>query len=64
MSSFDHEWADEALTDEIALYLDAQQPSVTVEFIRVLDEALCGEWCGKLRGEYPPAGHGYPREGL
>lgn len=64
MSAFEHEWADERLTEEIALYLDAQPQSVKVEFIRVLDEALCAEDCGKLRGEYPPVGHGYPREGL
>lgn len=63
MSVFDHEIADETLTERIATYLDGQEETRAVAFIRVLDDAIYAEDWAKLHGQYPPLGHGYPRQG-
>ncbi|MEV0441067.1 hypothetical protein AB0I84_30350 [Streptomyces spectabilis] len=57
------EAADEERTDRIAAYLDQRGSKVVFDdFLTVLDDAMFAEDRAKLHGQYPPAGHGYPRE--
>ncbi|MFC8596730.1 hypothetical protein [Streptomyces atroolivaceus] len=68
MSSFDDalhaaEVADEKRAEQIGVYLDAHDVRPYTRFFTVIDDAHYAEEDAKLRGLYPPLGHGYPREG-
>ncbi|WP_432051537.1 hypothetical protein [Streptomyces xiamenensis] len=56
------EAADEDRTHAIAAYLDRNDTAPRDAFFTVMDDAPCAEEDAKLRGLYPPIGHGYPRE--
>ncbi|MGW4922625.1 hypothetical protein [Streptomyces parvulus] len=56
------EAADEDRSDHIAAYLVRQENGDRDAFFTTLDQAIYAEDWAKLRGQYPPAGHGYPRE--
>ncbi|MFI0002687.1 hypothetical protein ACH4NR_21095 [Streptomyces globisporus] len=56
------EWADERRTEQIGMYLDAHDVRPCTRFFTVVDDAHYVEEDLKVRGLYPPIGHGYPRE--
>ncbi|MFE6592650.1 hypothetical protein [Streptomyces sp. NPDC057781] len=56
------EAADEDRSDHIAAYLVRHENGDRDAFFTTLDQAIYAEDWAKLRGQYPPAGHGYPRE--
>ncbi|MEI5136325.1 hypothetical protein RB199_34035 [Streptomyces libani] len=56
------EAADEGRTELIALYLARHDRELRTEFYMAVDNAIYAEDWAKLHGEYPPLGHGYPRE--
>ncbi|MYV93349.1 hypothetical protein [Streptomyces sp. SID1034] len=56
------ETADEDRTRAIAKYLDRHDIRPRTEFFTVVDDAIYAEDRAKLRGQYPPLGHDYPRE--
>lgn len=56
------EAADEDRSDHIAAYLVRHETGDRDAFFTTLDQAIHAEDWAKLRGQYPPAGHGYPRE--
>ncbi|WP_231626284.1 hypothetical protein [Streptomyces apocyni] len=56
------EAADEERTGQIAAFLDACDVRPHTEFFTVVDDAIYAEDWAKLHGQYPPLGHGYPRE--
>ncbi|WP_405678875.1 hypothetical protein OG292_33645 [Streptomyces sp. NBC_01511] len=58
------EVADEERTQQVAAWLDRHDVRPYTEFFTVVDDALYAEEEAKLRGLYPPIGHGYPREDL
>ncbi|MFC8199991.1 hypothetical protein ACFUTV_32050 [Streptomyces sp. NPDC057298] len=65
MSAFDAAAvsADMRRSYTIAAYLVAQEESGAFDALwDVLDAALYAEGWAKIRGQYPPAGHAYPRE--
>ncbi|QHC25258.1 hypothetical protein [Streptomyces sp. GS7] len=57
------EAADEDRTGMIAAYLDEHDVRPHTDFFTVVDDAIYAEEWAKLHGgQYPPLGHGYPRE--
>ncbi|TGZ03404.1 hypothetical protein [Streptomyces rhizosphaericola] len=56
------ELADEKRAERIGMYLDAHDVRPYTRFFAVVDDALYAEEDAKVRGLYPPVGHGYPRE--
>ncbi|MCX4519668.1 hypothetical protein OG402_18965 [Streptomyces anulatus] len=44
------------------MYLDAHDVRPYTRFFAVVDDAHYAEEDAKVRGLYPPIGHGYPRE--
>ncbi|MEV0912962.1 hypothetical protein AB0I93_01515 [Streptomyces sp. NPDC049967] len=67
MSFFDDalhaaEVADESRAELIGMFLDAQDVRPHTRFFTVVDDAHYAEEDAKVRGLYPPLGHGYPRE--
>ncbi|WP_405506906.1 hypothetical protein OG323_09205 [Streptomyces cyaneofuscatus] len=56
------EWADEMRTEQIGVYLDAHDVRPYTRFFAVVDDAHYAEEDAKVRGLYPPIGHGYPTE--
>ena len=56
------EGADEDRSERIAAYLVRHENGDRDAFFTTLDDAIHAEDWAKLRGQYPPAGHGYPRE--
>ncbi|MFD7888656.1 hypothetical protein ACFY7N_12055 [Streptomyces albidoflavus] len=56
------EAADEDRTGRIAVYLDQHDVRPYTQFFSVVNDAIYAEDDAKLRGLYPPLGHGYPRE--
>ncbi|MFZ3558805.1 MULTISPECIES: hypothetical protein [unclassified Streptomyces] len=56
------EIADERRTEQIGTYLDAHDVRPHTRFFTVIDDAHYAEEDAKVRGIYPPLGHGYPRE--
>ncbi|MGW4180122.1 hypothetical protein [Streptomyces rubiginosohelvolus] len=56
------ELADERRTEQIGMYLDAHDVRPYTRFFTVVDDAHYAEEDAKVRGLYPPVGHGYPRE--
>ncbi|MFK0290989.1 hypothetical protein ACIQU6_11000 [Streptomyces sp. NPDC090442] len=56
------EIADEKRAELIGMYLDAHDVRPYTEFFHVVNDAHYAEEEAKLRGLYPPLGHGYPRE--
>ncbi|MEV2262570.1 hypothetical protein AB0J13_28340 [Streptomyces anulatus] len=57
------ELADEKRAEQIGMYLDAHDIHPYTRFFAVVDDAHYAEEDAKVRGLYPPIGHGYPREG-
>ncbi|QHY98418.1 hypothetical protein SSPS47_25245 [Streptomyces sp. S4.7] len=57
-----HEAADEERSERITVWLDRHDIRPYTAFYTVVDDALFAEDDAKLRGLYPPLGHGYPRE--
>ncbi|ARI52011.1 hypothetical protein A6E92_07375 [Streptomyces sp. S8] len=57
------ELADEKRAERIGMYLDAHDVRPYTRFFAVVDDAHYAEEDAKVRGLYPPVGHGYPREG-
>jgi hypothetical protein len=56
--------ADGFRSERIAEYLlSLPAGELEVGFNKVVDDALYAETFAWMRGEYPPAGHEYPREG-
>ncbi|MCS0639295.1 hypothetical protein NX801_27385 [Streptomyces sp. LP05-1] len=56
------EIADEKRAEKIGMYLDAHDIRPHTHFFTVVDDASFAEEDAKLRGLYPPIGHGFPRE--
>ncbi|MEU5033287.1 hypothetical protein AB0G48_03915 [Streptomyces rubiginosohelvolus] len=56
------ELADEKRAERIGMYLDAHDVRPYTRFFAVVDDAHYAEEDAKVRGLYPPIGHGYPRE--
>ncbi|MFE1818094.1 hypothetical protein ACFW9S_03650 [Streptomyces anulatus] len=56
------ELADEKRAEQIGMYLDAHDVRPYTRFFAVVDDAHYAEEDAKVRGLYPPIGHGYPRE--
>ncbi|MFJ9906852.1 hypothetical protein ACIRVK_28800 [Streptomyces sp. NPDC101152] len=56
------EAADEDRSTMIAQWLTVNENGPRDAFWWLLDDALNAEDWAKLHGQYPPAGHGYPRE--
>ncbi|MFD3737053.1 hypothetical protein [Streptomyces sp. NPDC058629] len=56
------ELADEKRAEQIGMYLDAHDVRPYTRFFTVVDDAHYAEEDAKVRGLYPPVGHGYPRE--
>ncbi|WP_405686139.1 hypothetical protein OG204_18995 [Streptomyces sp. NBC_01387] len=58
------EVADEKRAELIGMYLDAHDVRPHTWFFTVVDDAHYAEEDAKVRGLYPPLGHGYPREDI
>lgn len=58
------EVADERRAEEIGMFLDAHDVRPYTRFFTVVDDAHYAEEDAKVRGLYPPLGHGYPREDI
>ncbi|MFF8709972.1 hypothetical protein ACF07T_00815 [Streptomyces sp. NPDC015184] len=56
------ELADERRAEQIGMWLDAHDVRPHTRFFTVIDDAHYAEEDAKLRGLYPPLGHGYPNE--
>ncbi|WP_098020666.1 hypothetical protein [Streptomyces sp. b62] len=56
------ELADEKRAERIGMYLDAHDVRPYTRFFAVVDDAHYAEEDAKVRGLYPPIGHGYPKE--
>ncbi|MEU5442857.1 hypothetical protein [Streptomyces griseofuscus] len=56
------EAADEERAGRINVWLDQHDVRPYTHFFTVINDAMYAEDDAKLRGLYPPLGHGYPRE--